>query len=142
MFKVKNLNPLKKSLLTKEVMFCFSADSRICWMCCRTEVHQYPIDPETCFPFISHTDTHSLCVVASFLCEILYLPLKSPRLCLLNSLAVLLRSQSAVGLSTDLWVVGVAWLRAPPHLLGSHPVALHCGVMFTDIKENWKLAVK
>lgn len=41
--------------------------------------------------------------------------------------------------STDLWVVRVAGLWTPPHLLGFHPVALHCGVMFTGIKENWML---
>lgn len=37
---------------------------------------------------------------------------------------------------TDLRVVGVTGLRSPPHLLGFHPIALHCGIMFTAVKEN------
>lgn len=36
---------------------------------------------------------------------------------------------------TDLWVVGMAGLWAPPGLLWLHPVTLHSGVMFRDIKE-------
>lgn len=39
-------------------------------------------------------------------------------------------------LSAHLRVVGVTRLRAPPHLLWLHPVALHGGVMFTGVKEN------
>lgn len=39
-----------------------------------------------------------------------------------------------------LWVVRVAGFRTPPHLLGFHPVALHCGVMFTVVKENTPLS--
>lgn len=35
-----------------------------------------------------------------------------------------------------LWMVGVAGLWATSDLLGFHPVALHCGVMFTEVKEN------
>ena len=37
---------------------------------------------------------------------------------------------------THLRVVGVTRARAPSHLLGLHPVALDCGVMFTVAKGN------